>query len=243
TSSAVSDGKPSRTRGCFTTEPTEELKLAHFPKLQGGSYVGLSHRLVIRPIARAGEQLHPVHLDGIMPGSICSKNGKAPVEALRTATAMGVKLGHLVSPRAADGILNQLAAAAINNGLDNVRPGFPNEGIVNFNRLPDSSAEKLPEELKNQGMSSPRCARADDLLGNRQIDAHDAILKEPNPTIFKKAGDNTGQRSIEKGSRALRMLLDSEWFLPSHKHRNMQQLVRKSPPQLCNELLLVIEYL
>src|SRR5262249_28048213 len=114
-----------------------------------------------------------------------------------------------------------LAAAAVNDGLDNVRPSFPNEGIVNFNRRPDSRAEKLPEELKNQGMSSPRSARADDLLGNRQIDAHDAILEEPNLTISKKAGDDAGQRSIEKGSRALRTLLDSEWFLPSHKHRNM----------------------
>ena len=60
------------------------------------------------------------------------QDGKAPIEALRTATAMGVKLGHLVGPRAADGMLDQLAAAAINNGLGNVCPGFPNEGIVNF---------------------------------------------------------------------------------------------------------------
>jgi len=213
------------------------------PKESATQRLGISHRLVIRPVARAGEQLHPVHLDGIMPGSICSKNGKAPVEALRTATAMGVKLDHLVSPRAADGILDQLAAAEINNGLDNVRPGFPNEGIINFNRPPVMRTEKPPEELKDQGMSSPRCARADDLLGNRQIDTHDPILKKPNSTISKKAGDNTGQRSIEKGSRALRMLPDLEWFLRSHKYRNMQHPVRKSPPQLCNELLLVIEYL
>jgi hypothetical protein len=148
--------------------------------------------LVIRPIARAGEQFHLVHLDGIMARGICSKNGKAPIEALRTATAMGIKLSHLVSSRATDGMLDQLAAAAIDNRLDNLCSGFPNEGIVNLDRLADGCAEKLPEELQDQGMSSPRCAAPHDLLGNRQIDAHDTILEEPYTTIFEKVGDNTG---------------------------------------------------
>jgi hypothetical protein len=30
-------------------------------------------------------------------------------------------------------------------------------------------------------MSAARCARADDMLGDRQIDAHEAILEEPKP--------------------------------------------------------------
>src|SRR5271154_4536938 len=66
--------------GSFTAEPAEECKLAHFTKLQSGSDVGFSHRLVVRPLARPGKQLNLVHLDRIMLGSFGGKNGKAPVE-------------------------------------------------------------------------------------------------------------------------------------------------------------------
>src|SRR5262249_55943354 len=147
------------------------------PKESATQRLGISHRLVIRPVARAGEQLHPVHLDGIMPGGICSKNGKTPIEALRTTTAVGVKLRHLVRSRATHGVLDQLAAAAIDNQSDNFCSGFPNEGIVDLNPLADGCTEKLSEELQDQRMSSARCTGSDDLLGDRQIDAHDAILE------------------------------------------------------------------
>src|ERR1700724_1330476 len=73
----------------FTAEPTEECKLPYYTKLQRGSDVAFSHRLVDCPVARASEQLNLVHLYRIILGSISGKNGKAPVETLRTATAVG----------------------------------------------------------------------------------------------------------------------------------------------------------
>jgi hypothetical protein len=62
--------------------------------------------LVVRLVARAGEQLNLVHLDWIMVGGIGGKNGKAPVKTLRTATAVGMKLSNVVDPRAADRMLD-----------------------------------------------------------------------------------------------------------------------------------------
>ena len=89
-------------------------------------------------------------------------------------------------------MFDQLATAAIDNQSDNLCSGFPNEGIVDLNPLADGCAEKLSEELQDQRMSGASCASSNDLLGNRQINAHDAILEKSNPTIFKQAGDNAG---------------------------------------------------
>jgi hypothetical protein len=155
-----------------------------------------------------------------MLGGIGGKNGKAPVETLRTATAVGMKLGE-VDPRAADGMLDQLSAAVIDDRSNNIPFGFPDEGIVNLNRLADGRAEELGKMVQDQWMSAARCARADDLLRDRQIDAHDAILEEPNPAASEQVGDNTGQRRIEKGSRALRIFLTrsgSVWSQNRHMH-------------------------
>ena len=176
----------------FTAEPAEECKLSYFTKLQSSSDVGFSHRLVVRPVARPCDQLNLVHLDRIMVGGIGGKNGKAPVETLRTTTAVGMKLSDVVDPCAADSMLNQVSAAVIDDRPNNVRFGFPDEGIVNRNRLADGRAEELGKMVQDQWMSAARCARADDLLRDRQIDAHDAILEEPNPAASEKAADNTG---------------------------------------------------
>ena len=70
-------------------------------------------------------------------------------------------------------------------------------------------------------MSGARCARADDLRGDRQIGADDAILEKSNSVVFEQAGDNAGQRRIEKGARALCIFSHSERFLLGEEHWNM----------------------
>jgi hypothetical protein len=152
--------------------------------------------LVVRLVARPCEQLNLVHLDRIMVGRIGGKNGKTAVETLRTATAVGMKLRDVVDPRAADGMLDQPSAAVIDDRPNNILFGFPDEGIVNRNRLADGRAEELGKMVQDQWMSAARCARADDLLRDRQIDAHDAILEEPKTAASEQAGDNIGQRRI-----------------------------------------------
>ena len=67
-----------------------------------------------------------------MVGGIGGKNGKAPVETLRTATAVGMKLSDVVDPRAADRMLDQPSAAVIDDRPNNILFGFPDEGIVNL---------------------------------------------------------------------------------------------------------------
>jgi hypothetical protein len=108
---------------------------------------------------------------------------------------MGMKLSDVVDPRAADRMLDQLSAAVIDDRPDNIPFGFPDEGIVNRNRLADGRAEEFGKMVQDQWMSAARCARADDLLRDRQIDAHDAILEEPKPAPSEQAGDNTGQHA------------------------------------------------
>lgn len=131
-----------------------------------------------------------------MLSGIGGKNGKAPVETLRTATAVGMKLGDVVDPRAADGVFDQPSAAMIDDRPNNVPFGFPDERIVNLNRLADGRAEELAKMAQYKWMSGARCARTYDLLRNRQIDAHDSILEEPNPAASEQASDNTGPRRI-----------------------------------------------
>src|ERR1700730_18620949 len=163
-----------------------------------------------------------------MFSDIGGKNSKTAVETMRTATAVTMKLSHVVGPRAADGMFDQLSAAVIDDRPNNILFGFPDEGIVNLNRLADGRAEELGKMVQDQWMSAARCARADDLLRDRQIDAHDAIFEEPKPAPSEQAGDNAGQRRIEKGSRALRIFLDSEYFLSGHKNRHMHELLRET---------------
>jgi hypothetical protein len=131
----------------LTAEPAEECKLPHIAKLQGGSHVGLCHRFVVILVALAGEQLDLVHLDGIVLGGTGSKDGEAPVETLGTAAAMGMQLRDVISPRAANGMLDQPAAATIDNRPDDFRFGFPNERILNLGRLADCRTEELTKTL------------------------------------------------------------------------------------------------
>ena len=107
--------------------------------------------MVVRLVARAGEQLNLVHLDGIMFSGIGGKNSKTAVETLRTATAVGMKLSDVVDSRAADGMLDQLSAAVIDDRPNNVPFGFPDERIVNVNRLADRRAEELGKWFKTSG--------------------------------------------------------------------------------------------
>jgi hypothetical protein len=99
----------------LTAKPAEERQFPHVAKLQGGPDVRLCHRLVVILVAFAGKQLDFIHLDGIVFGGIGSKNGKASVETLGTATAMGMQPCDVVSPRAANGMFDQPPAAAIND--------------------------------------------------------------------------------------------------------------------------------
>src|SRR5437016_5986874 len=138
----------------FTAKPIEECKITHFAKLQRRSHVGFGHRFVLGFVAWAGKQLNFVHIDRIMLGSIGGKNGKAPVETLRTATAVGMKLSDVVDPSAADGMLDQPSAAVINDRSNNIPFGFPDEGIVNLNRLADGRAEELGKMVQDQWMSA-----------------------------------------------------------------------------------------
>ena len=141
----------------FTAEPAEECMLPYFTKLQSGSDVGFSHRLVVRPVARPCEQLNLVHLDGIMVGGIGGKNSETAVETLRTATAVGMKLSDVVDPRAADGMLDQVSAAVIDDRSNNIPFSSPDEGIVNLNRLAGGRAEELAKMAHDQWMSGARC--------------------------------------------------------------------------------------
>jgi hypothetical protein len=60
---------------------------------------------------------------------------------------MGMQLRDVISPRAANGMLDQPAAATIDNRPDDFRFGFPNERILNLGRLADCRTEELTKTL------------------------------------------------------------------------------------------------
>jgi hypothetical protein len=85
----------------------------------------------------------------------------------------------VVAARAARGMFDDRAAAAIDNRSDNVGLGFPDELILDFDRL----AEEPTKPFQHHRMGRARCARTDHLLGNWQIDAHNPVFEEANPRL------------------------------------------------------------
>ena len=107
--------------------------------------------MVVRLVARAGEQLNPVHLDGIMFSGIGGKNSKTAVETLRTATAVGMKRSDVVDPRAADRMLDQASAAVIDDRPNNIPFGFQMKGLSTAIGLPTAALKNLEKWSKTSG--------------------------------------------------------------------------------------------
>ena len=96
---------------------------------------------------------------------------------------MSVQPRDVVTPRAAHSMLDERTAAVIDNRSNNVPFGFPNERILDLDRLADHGAEELANPLQDQRVCGARRASADDLSRDGQIYADHAILEEANPRI------------------------------------------------------------
>src|SRR5689334_17258138 len=109
-----------------------------------------------------------------MLGGIRGQNRKATIETLGAATTMSMQLRDVIGPRATDSVLDERSAAVIDNRADNLSFGFPNERILNLHRLADRRAEELAKVFQDERVGCARRTRANDLLRDWQIDAHNA---------------------------------------------------------------------
>lgn len=89
---------------------------------------------------------------------------------------MRVQIRHFPGMRATRGVGNQIRAIRLGEIIDHISFGFPNERILNGERLFRQEGEKPGESIEHFRVCGAGGASTDDLRRRRQVQAYYAVL-------------------------------------------------------------------
>ena len=170
------------------------------------------------------------------------KSGELAADALGAATAVWRVLGLLMRVHATHALRNQMAASRVADQVDNLGLGYPKERILDCKSLLDEMTKQARKSIENLWMGRSSGPRTDYLFADGQVQAHDAVLIEPNVLQAEHVRDRSGEGSVQEGAAALRVLSTIGPAL-MNPHGDMNwRILFADPMQTADQLLLAAEH-
>src|SRR5262245_45033656 len=104
---------------------------------------------------------------------------KPSVNTLAARPAVPLCFGFENRVRAGTGFGNQLGKTALRDDFDHFGFGLKAVGIVYSELAPNNGGTQALQEMKSNGMCSARSAGTQYFIGNWEVEAHNAVLEEP----------------------------------------------------------------
>jgi hypothetical protein len=160
-------------------------------------------------------------------GQARGQRSEPPMHALRTFAAMGA-LARFSYMRAADAMLDQICLPVLVDDSYHLGLCEPDERVCNLETMTEHMMSESRHARQHERMSRSRGTAADDLRNDRQVEAHDAILEEADPSAAQHLCDDASNGKEKEGSRPLRVFSVMQPFGQGDFDRDVQNSAREA---------------